>query len=550
MSRILLLLIFLLWMAWSEAPLRSAHPLDQQIAGTVIFIGVYGLLVLAMRAWSGLLSRHVSADNFDRKLRRFNKVMFITRLFVPAWFGVALYALYWGETVESLWLPFAPRRTDPLSIAQFPSIVLGTLPAFAAWVGLWWSQFPADRALREQNILLQVDSGLPVYPPPGLRQYLLANLRMQVLFTIVPILLILLVRDIAAVAYFAAWREPPRQAIELAISLVAAGLVFLFAPEILRRVLHTQPLPDSPLRRRLEALCRRTGMRYRDILLWRTQNNMGNAAVMGLVPQVRYILLSDLLLERMDDEQIEAVFAHEVGHVVHSHMAWFVVFFIIFFGGLLVAGEYLGGPLVDELKSLGLPEAAMAPMSVVGMAAGFLVLFGYLSRRFERQADVYAARTMEARRWEPPQPHLIPAHAAVALEPAGFPAHGAARQAVQGAVPAPASPAASHVGHYGATLFASALHRVAVINNIPLSPRRRRRGLGGRRVTSLLDEVVDAANNWFHGSITHRMDYLRDLSADPALTTRFDRLMLRLYCCLLFALFASAAAFVGTILRT
>ena len=42
------------------------------------------------------------------------------------------------------------------------------------------------------------------------------------------------------------------------------------------------------------------------------------------LPHVRYILLSDLLLERMDDEQIEAVFAHEVGHVVHRHMAWYV----------------------------------------------------------------------------------------------------------------------------------------------------------------------------------------------------------------------------------
>jgi len=37
--------------------------------------------------------------------------------------------------------------------------------------------------------------------------------------------------------------------------LIAAALVFLFAPEILRRVLHTEPLPNSPLRRRLEALC-------------------------------------------------------------------------------------------------------------------------------------------------------------------------------------------------------------------------------------------------------------------------------------------------------
>ena len=70
-------------------------------------------------------------------------------------------------------------------------------------------------------------------------------------------------------------------------------------------------------------------MRYRDILLWKTEYNMGNAAVMGFVPRLRYILMSDLLLETMTDEQIEAVFAHELGHVVHRHMSWYVVFMVV-----------------------------------------------------------------------------------------------------------------------------------------------------------------------------------------------------------------------------
>ncbi len=62
---------------------------------------------------------------------------------------------------------------------------------------MWWSQYPADQ-LREQNLVIQVEAGLPVYPAPTVAQYLMSNLRMQVLFTIVPILLILLVRDAGA----------------------------------------------------------------------------------------------------------------------------------------------------------------------------------------------------------------------------------------------------------------------------------------------------------------------------------------------------------------
>ena len=104
----------------------------------------------------------------------------------------------------------------------------------------------------------------------------------------------------------------------------------------------------------------------------------------------------------------------------------------------------------------------------------------------------------------------------------------------------------SHVGEYGATVFASALHRVAVMNNIPLRPRRRpRRGLL-RRAGHAVDNVVESLHNWLHGSILHRTEYIRGLSADPAATHRFDRFMIGLYCALLFALFACAAFVVAS----
>ena len=95
-------------------------------------------------------------------------------------------------------------------------------------------------------------------------------------------------------------------------------------------------------------------------------------------------------------------------------------------------------------------------------------------------------------------------------------------------------------------MFASALHRVALMNNIPLGPRRRPRGGAIRRLSHALDGVVESLQNWLHGSIHHRMAYLRNLSADPAATTRFDRFMLGLYCSLLFALFACAAFVVAS----
>jgi STE24 endopeptidase len=360
---------------------------------------------------------------------------------------------------------------------------------------LWWSRFPADRALREQSLLTYLENDLPVHSAPKFWDYFRSNVRLQVLFTLVPVALILGVRDMAT---FALWKVHPTAGatatIDAIVSLGSAMLVLLLAPEILRRVLHTQPLPPSPLRDRLEALCKRSKLRYREILLWHTENNMGNAAVMGLIPRVRYILLSDLLLESMRDEQIEAVFAHEVGHIVHRHMGWYVVFFVI----LMLAGVGASTTFGHHLDFVQLPSWLPPELIVTAISVGaFLLTFGFLSRRFERQADVYAARTIQMAG----QQNL--AQVVEARFEAARPIAYESR---------------THVGPYGATVFASALHRVAVINNIPV-----------------------AARSWCHGSIAKRMKYLEDLSADPSHTTRFDRFMGKLYVALVLALVVCGA---------
>jgi len=309
------------------------------------------------------------------------------------------------------------------------------------------------------------------------------------------IALILFIRDLASVIlgwgfgidlYAAKLNSPAAteaaKTIEWILVPLSAALVFILAPEILRRVLQTQSLPDSPLRQRLEEMCRRAGLRYRDILLWRTGSTMGNAAVMGVLPQVRYILLSDLLLETMTDQQIEAVFAHEAGHVVHRHIAWYGVFVVI-----VIASQLLFAKLAElfNVQLLFIPVWLRDPIVLAMAVAMFFLLFGMLSRWFERQADVYAARTME-------------------LE----------QQAA-----AEASRSSDNVvGAQGARIFTSALHRVAVVNNISVSAR-----------------------NFSHGSIQQRVDYLRRLSAQPTQTLRFDRFMRTLYLLLGGALIASVA---------
>jgi STE24 endopeptidase len=332
-------------------------------------------------------------------------------------------------------------------------------------------------------LLDQFEKDLPVHAPPTRGQFVRSQVRLQLLFILLPIVMIMALRDAILIAAALLKFNIGRPAdFENWVLLPAGALVYLFAPSILRRVLRTRPLDDSPLRRRLESICQRMGLKYREILLWQTDFAMGNAAVMGLFPRVRYILLSDLLVESMTDEQIEAVFAHELGHVVHRHMAWYVAFF----GMIVLAAigvEFYVQQALAHFNVARWVNAAVLQMglSLLGMMTSIVLIFGYLSRRFERQADVFAARMMQSD-WT-----------------------------VESGTP-------THVGERGAGVFAGALRRVAAINNIPEERR-----------------------SWCHGSIAKRARYLLQMSADPALTHQFDKLMSRLYLTLVTALFASAA---------
>jgi len=493
MSRILLLILFLLWLSAGE-PVR---PLAGQTTELLLFLGVFALLVLGMGLWSRLLARRLSAHNFRHSLHRFTRFMGMARMVIPAWFAFGLFGLQWHQIVESH-LPFLRDWESAL-------LLVGISPALLAWMGLWWSQYPADRALREQNLLIQLNEDLPVQGPPGFWSYFSANLRLQLLFTIIPILLIILLSDVVSLGLRLALHHPPGETVQAIVNIASAAAVFIFAPQILRYVLETETLPDSPLRRRLEGMCQRIGLRYRDILLWRTQNNMGNAAVVGIIPGLRYVLLSDLLLETMPDEQIEAVFAHEMGHIVHRHMIWYVVFFIAMILALAGPGDAISTRILHVINTwFPSPDGNLTPSTMMQLTpllllslgiAAFLIVFGFLSRRFERQADVFAARTMEA-------------GSGISVPASG---NSSNRQPATGN-------RSSCVGPRGAAVFTSALERVAVINNIPIATR-----------------------SWCHGSIAKRMDYLLHLASDPQRTGQFDRTMARIYTALLAAFAASAA---------
>jgi STE24 endopeptidase len=163
-----------------------------------------------------------------------------------------------------------------------------------------------------------------------------------------------------------------------------------------------RPLSDEgsegELRRRLTALAARAGTRVRGIFEWKLgeKSKKANAALTGW-GRTRRVILSDTLLASAGADEIEAVFAHELGHHVRRHI-WqgltFQAMLALF--GFWVADRALNY-FSARLDLRGIADVAGLPLLIlVSTVVSFLLLpvANAFSRRMERQADDYAFTTM------------------------------------------------------------------------------------------------------------------------------------------------------------
>jgi len=163
---------------------------------------------------------------------------------------------------------------------------------------------------------------------------------------------------------------------------------FLFLPFVLRIALRTKPLPDGPLRTRLEAYSRRVGFRFRDIRVWPTGGDTANAVVVGALPRFRYVFITDGLLNALDEDEIEAVFAHEAGHARRGHV-------LLFFGFTVVLSLLQFVPGAEVVLGGALSWAPPIVRQLLLVIVWLGVVFGWVSRRFEQEADVFCIDTLK-----------------------------------------------------------------------------------------------------------------------------------------------------------
>jgi len=258
--------------------------------------------------------------------------------------------------------------------------------------------YPLDRAIREAMMGELLYLSEPVRRIWSRREYVSFQLRFNLLLVGGPLMLIVGAKDLLesrrdwltyeTYSLFSAVGLPKLADLSSEFALAAAaGTVLLISPVLVRLIWYCRSLPEGPLRDQLEALGARTGLRYRDILLWPTYGVIVNAAMVGILGRLRYIMLSDGLIESLPDNQIGAVFAHEIGHVKHHHLPFLMMFA---FGSMGLLG--LSALTVQNYWQV---DPQLIEMGLCGsVVVVWLFLFGYVSRTFERQADVFAAESL------------------------------------------------------------------------------------------------------------------------------------------------------------
>jgi STE24 endopeptidase len=154
------------------------------------------------------------------------------------------------------------------------------------------------------------------------------------------------------------------------------------------------PLDDAPLLERLRKLADGTGLFFKGIyrLGLSAETRKANAALAGL-GRTRRVLLGDTLLDSFSPEEIEVVFAHEVGHHVHRHLPKLIAWGVVTAGVGFFLVDWILQSAAEALGYTGFSDPAALPLFLFILTVFGLILEplqNAVSRFFEIQCDTYA----------------------------------------------------------------------------------------------------------------------------------------------------------------
>jgi STE24 endopeptidase len=163
-----------------------------------------------------------------------------------------------------------------------------------------------------------------------------------------------------------------------------------------------KPLDNAELKVKIDNLIERTGFKSDGVFVMdgSKRSSHGNAYFTGIGKNKR-IVFFDTLLEGMDDQEVEAILAHELGHFHHKHIRKHMInSFAITLAGLALLGYLINQPWffhglgVNTMSN----HTALILFTLTMPVFSFFIapISNYLSRKHEFEADAFAAKHTNA----------------------------------------------------------------------------------------------------------------------------------------------------------
>jgi Zn-dependent protease with chaperone function len=352
-----------------------------------LFLCLIFLFYLFTRFQFQRIERRIAKGHYLRIDHQFNSTLLHQSIMAVFLFAVDIY----GLNLSSFLINVAPFRAIPTLLA------LLFLLLFIFYLAIVWAY-----AYGPYQKLYRADISR--------RTYVISNISFAIP-VLLPWLFLSGIADIILVLPF----ETPKRFLNTTEGEVTYFLFFLlgvviFGPVLIQKFWRCKPLEDGEHRSRIESLCHRAGLIYTDILYWPIfGGKMITAGVMGLVKKFRYILVTRSLLNMLEPEEIDAVIAHEIGHIKKKHLLFYLAFFVgymllsyVTFDVIIFTIIY-AEPVFWFINKTGFSQTTViSGITSVVIICVFLIyfrfIFGFFMRNFERQADTYVYALFDSAR--------------------------------------------------------------------------------------------------------------------------------------------------------
>ncbi|NLJ28847.1 MAG: M48 family metallopeptidase [Deltaproteobacteria bacterium] len=183
----------------------------------------------------------------------------------------------------------------------------------------------------------------------------------------------------------------------LIVSAVQLTLVVLY-PILIAPIFNKfEPIQDEELSEKIKNLMEENGIKVKKILQMDAglRSRHTNAYFTG-IGKTKQIVLFDTLIESHSHEEILSVLAHEVGHFKAKHVPKQLLFFeLSMLVGFYLTYRLMEWPLMYSTFGFHTSQvyAGLFIIGILWQKAGFFLqpFYTALSRRFERQADLFAS---------------------------------------------------------------------------------------------------------------------------------------------------------------